>query len=124
MTGRVAYQGDFWLKSIGLGGPRSHKATELFSRLILEIVQMNWSPDHIVAFVPKRLAEKGVHLRYGFSHCELGCWIGPDQQVTDEEYFIWMNQKELTQKLAKEPTMISRDEVSASDGVVTLKAGA
>mmetsp|Transcript_29641 Transcript_29641/g.58627 ORF Transcript_29641/g.58627 Transcript_29641/m.58627 type:complete len:262 (-) Transcript_29641:1737-2522(-) len=95
ITGTVAYQGDFWLRAKGLAGPRSHGTTALLSRLLLEVTIASWDPDYLFAFVPKALAAKGAHLRYGYTHCEAGRWIGPDQQVTDEDYLIWMNSQDL-----------------------------
>jgi hypothetical protein len=102
VTGSVGYCGDFWLRSRGLGGPRSQGATSLLSRLLFEIVQQAWKPDFVFAFVPKQLAAKGAHLRYGYSHCEPGKWIGPDQQVTDEEYLIWMNASDIENVIARD----------------------
>jgi hypothetical protein len=95
VKGSVGYCGDFWLPSRGLGGPRSLGATGLLARLFFELVHQAWDPDYIFAFVPKQLASKGAHLRYGYSHCEPGRWIGPDQQITDEEYLIWMSASDI-----------------------------
>ena len=122
ISGRVAYQGDFWLKSRGLGGPRGNGATSLLTRLSLELMSLSWNPDHTFAFVPTRLAEKGVHLRYGFSHCELGSWIGPDEQITDEEYIIWMSQSEMARKLSKEVRPIGVSQPAAQRSVVALNS--
>ena len=102
VTGSVGYCGDFWLPSRGLGGPRSQGATSLLSRLLFEILQQAWKPDFIFAFVPNRLASKGAHLRYGYSHCEPGKWVGPDQQVTDEEYLIWMSASDIKNVIARD----------------------
>ncbi len=100
ISGKVGYQGDFWLRAKGLGGPRGQGATALLSRLILEMTVIAWDPAFIFAFVPKPLAAKGAHLRYGYTHCEAGRWIGPDQQVTDEDYLIWMSAKDLATSFA------------------------
>jgi hypothetical protein len=102
VTGTVVYVGDFWLPSRGLGGPRSQGATGLLARLGSELLLQTWQPDFAFAFVPKRLAAKGAHLRYGYSHCEPGKWIGPDQQITDEEYLIWMNSDDIKNVLSRE----------------------
>ena len=96
------YCGDFWLAPQGLAGPRSHGATSLLARLLFEILQKSWKPDFAFAFVPKQLASKGAHLRYGYSHCEPGHWIGPDQQVTNEEYLIWMSSQDIENVIARE----------------------
>lgn len=102
VTGLVGYCGDFWLPSRGLGGPRSQGATGLLSRLLFEILQHTWKTDFVFALVPKQLAVKGAHLRYGYSHCEPGKWVGPDQQVTDEDYLIWMNATDIENVLARD----------------------
>lgn len=102
VTGSVAYCGDFWLPSSGLGGPRSLGATTLLSRLLFELLQQAWEPDYAFAFVPKQLAAKGAHVRYGYSHCEPGYWVGPDQQVTDEEYLIWMSANDIRNVMTRD----------------------
>jgi hypothetical protein len=95
VTGSVGYHGDFWLPARGLGGPRSQGATGFLSRLLFEILHQAWRPDFVFAFVPKQLAAKGAQLRYGYSHCEPGKWIGPDQQVTNEEYLVSMSASDI-----------------------------
>ncbi|MEJ6394413.1 hypothetical protein V8J82_14185 [Gymnodinialimonas sp. 2305UL16-5] len=94
ITGRVCYQGEFWLHAQGLGGPRSLGATPLLSSLLLEIAAASWKPSSFFALVPKKLAAKGAHLRYGYHHCEPGQWLGPNREVTDEDYLIWMDADE------------------------------
>ena len=103
ITGKVCYQGDFWLRASGLGGPRSLGATSLLSRFLLEIMVGAWNPSFVFAFVPKQLAAKGAHLRYGYSHCEPGRWVGPDQQVTDEDHLIWMGYNDLANLVGRTP---------------------
>ncbi|MEM0945953.1 MAG: hypothetical protein AAGK37_00995 [Pseudomonadota bacterium] len=103
ITGKVCYHGEFWLPATGLGGPRSHGVTPLLSRILFEILVRKWNPSFVFAFVPKQLAEKGAHLRYGYNHCEPGTWVGPDQQVTEEDYMIWMSASDMTKALARKP---------------------
>jgi hypothetical protein len=103
ITGKVCYQGDFWVRAAGLGGPRSQGATTLLSRVLLEITFATWSPDYAFALVPKQLAAKGAHLRYGYCHCEPGRWMGPDQQITDEDYLIWMGADDMANFFATAP---------------------
>jgi len=120
ITGRVCYQGDFWLRASGLGGPRSQGATSLLSRILLEIMVETWNPSFVFALVPKRLAAKGAHLRYGYSHCEPGRWLGPDQQVTEEDYLIWMGVNDMANLLARAPQRIqSAASVSAVQSTTT-----
>lgn len=103
ITGKVCYQGEFWLRARGLGGPRSQNATAQLSHVSREIIVGAWDPDFVFAFVPKRLAAKGAHLRYGYCHCELGRWTGPDQQVTEEDYLIWMGDNDLANLADRAP---------------------
>ncbi len=103
ITGQVCYQGDFWLRAHGLGGPRSQGATALLSRVLFEIMVGTWNPSFVFALVPKRLGAKGAHLRYGYTHCEPGRWLGPDQQVTEEDYLIWMGARDMANMLAPVP---------------------
>ena len=58
-------------------------------------MQFCWQPDYIFALVPAPLAAKGAHLRYGYSHCEQGQWVGPDNQTTDVDYMVWMSAADL-----------------------------
>ena len=102
VTGTVGYCGDFWLRSRGLGGPRSQGATGLLSRLLFEVLQQAWKPDFVFAIVAKQLASKGAHLRYGFSHCEPGNWVGPDQQITNEVYLIWMSANDIKNVITRD----------------------
>lgn len=114
ITGNVCYHGDFWLRSSGLGGPRSLGATSLLSRVLLEIMIGAWNPSFVFALVPKQLAAKGAHLRYGYCHCEPGRWLGPDQQVTDEDHLIWMGARDMANLTMQTPQRIrSTASVSA-----------
>ena len=120
ITGRVCYQGEFWLPGRGLGGPRSQGTTPLLSRLLFEMMYRSFEPDFVFALVPKQLAARGAHLRYGYNHCEPGRWVGPDQQVTDEDYLIWMSAEDLSNTLDAEPQSLqSLDQLSAVRSSVT-----
>lgn len=103
ITGKVCYHGDFWLPARGLGGPRAQGVTPLLSRILFEVMYRNWEPNYVFALVPKQLAARGAHLRYGYVHCEPGSWVGPDQQVTEEDYLIWMNARDMANALTREP---------------------
>ncbi len=120
ITGDVCYHGEFWLRARGLGGPRSQGATSLLSRILFEIMVGAWNPSFVFALVPKQLAEKGAHLRYGYTHCEPGHWLGPDQQVTEEDYLIWMDADDMARALARPPQSLQRDaRVSAVQSNIT-----
>jgi hypothetical protein len=120
ITGRVCYHGDFWLQPSGLGGMRSQGATSVFSRLLFEMVQFCWEPDFVFALVPLPLAAKGAHLRYGYSHCEPGKWVGPDKQTTDVDYLVWMSSSDIAKALSREPqTLRNVDRVSSIRSALT-----
>lgn len=125
ITGQVCYQGDFWLRASGLGGPRSQGATSLLSGILLELMSSAWNPDFVFAFVPQRLGSKGAHLRYGYSHCEPGRWIGPNQQITEEDYFIWMNARDMANLTARTTQSLKRTVVlSDAQAVKPLRESA
>lgn len=121
ITGKVGYHGDFWLRSKGLAGPRSYGATAVLSRVLLEIAALTWNPSYMFALVPKTLAAKGAHLRYGYNHCEPGRWIGPDQQITDEDHLIWMSACDLAALLEEAPPKVSarNPKVSTNNSIVS-----
>lgn len=119
ITGQVCYHGEFWLPARGLGGPRSQGVTPLLSRILFELMYRSWEPNYVFALVPKQLAARGAHLRYGYSHCEPGRWLGPDQQVTEEDFLIWMSAKDLSNALVREPQSLQNDQVSAIGSALT-----
>ncbi len=124
ITGKVCYQGEFWLRASGLGGPRSQGATSLLSRVLLELMVGAWDPSFVFAFVPKQLAAKGAHLRYGYSHCEPGRWLGPDQQVTEEDYLIWMGANDMANMIARAPASLQRTASVSAVQADTIAVGA
>lgn len=120
ITGKVCYHGEFWLPARGLGGPRSQGITPLLSRILFEIMFRSWKPNYVFALVPKQLAARGAHLRYGYNHCEPGRWLGPDQQVTEEDYLIWMNAEDMANALDREPQSLRKnDQLSAVRSTLT-----
>ncbi len=120
VTGRVCYHGEFWLPARGLGGPRSQGLTTLLSRVLFEIMYANWQPDFAFGLVPQQLAARGAHLRYGYNHCEPGAWIGPDQQITEEDYLIWMSGREMGAALARKPQSLQNSsQLSAIRSALT-----
>lgn len=123
ITGKVCYQGEFWLRAQGLGGPRSQGATSLLSRILLEVAVAAWNPSFVFALVPQRLAAKGAHLRYCYNHCEPGRWVGPDQQVTEEDYLIWMEAKELTRSLARTRPSPQSAVSNSPEALASTRAG-
>ncbi|MEM6888563.1 MAG: hypothetical protein AAF636_10545 [Pseudomonadota bacterium] len=115
ISGKVCYHGDFWLKG-GDEGHRSQGLTPLLSRIVFELALKTWAPNYIFAFVSKPVASKGMHFRCGYNHCEPGCWIGPDNQVTDEDCLIWMTTKDLIHFIESEPHSLAQETKSPISG--------
>jgi len=108
ITGCVCYHGEFWLKG-GDGGHRNQGFTALLSRVVFELALHNWSPDYVFGFVPMPLAFKGIPVRYGYTHCEPGIWVGPDNEVTSEEALVWMNKADISSFLQTSPKALSQN---------------
>lgn len=108
ISGDVCYHGEFWLKG-GDGGHRNQGFTALLSRIVFEVALRSWSPDFLFGFVPMPLAMKGIPVRYGYSRCEPGAWIGPNQEITSEETLVWMSRTEIEQFLETSPKALSQE---------------
>lgn len=108
ITGRACYHGEFWLRG-GEGGHRAQGFTALLSRVVFEIALRTWSPDFVFGFVPIGLSMKGITVRYGYAHCEPGAWIGPDGEVTSEEFLVWMSRNDMEQAMTLPPRTLSAD---------------
>ncbi|MDJ0821599.1 MAG: hypothetical protein QNJ09_07290 [Paracoccaceae bacterium] len=106
ITGRVVYQGDFWLGH-GRGGRNRLHFVPLLSRTGYEIVTQLWAPDYVFGLVPSRLAARGLAPRYGFTQIEPGVWRGPRNEITDEDTLCWLNAADIGTLLASEPPSIS-----------------
>lgn len=120
ITGRVCYHGDLWLQNTGLRGIRAQGVTGITIRVMFELAQLNWKPDYFFALVAQQMAEKGLFLRAGYSHCEPGQWIGPDEQVTDVDYMLWMSAQDLANALARDPQSLRiTDRVMSARSVLT-----
>ncbi|MGJ5619511.1 hypothetical protein [Sulfitobacter sp. MF3-043] len=122
ITGKVCYHGDFWLKD-GDGGHRKLGLTPLLSRFVLEMALKTWVPDYVFGFVPTTLSYKGIQARYGYTHCEPGVWLGPDNQVTDEDALVWMNTEEIMHFLEIQPGEMSHDRHNAAQSLMVRPIG-
>lgn len=95
ISGKVAYSGDFWLQD----GALREENLDLLSDLLFAVLQQTWPIDYAVALAPKRFGADAARLRYAYTHCEPGRWIGPDQQITSEDYLVWMSAAEIDNML-------------------------
>jgi len=96
MHGRVAYHGEFWIG----GEPGEYRGSGISCVLgrfgFWEALQ-HWDPDHIVAFMVKAVAYKGLAERTGWMHTEPGAlnWYlrGNDSPV--EGFMAYMDREDL-----------------------------
>lgn len=109
ISGRICYHGEFWLKG-GSGGQRSQGFTALLSRIVFEVAYRTWNPDYMFGFVPTPLAMKGIGVRYGYTHCEFGAWMGPNNETTSEESLVWMSRSNLEEFLQTSPRTLTTNE--------------
>ncbi len=109
ISGHVCFHGEFWVRS-DKASAQSHVLTSLMSRIAFEIAHRTWNPDFMFGFVPMQLAMKGIPFQYGYSRCEPGAWIGPNQETTAEESLVWMPKAELEQYLATMPQSLPEHE--------------
>lgn len=105
ICGRAGYHGEFWIKA-GTIGRRNIGLTAVLSRIAFEMSMKLWSPDFLFGFVPTQMATRGVSVRYGYTHCELGAWHGPEQEVTSEEMLVWMSNEDLRVYLGTKPRQL------------------
>ena len=113
ISGSVCYHGEFWLRG-GKEGLRNQGFTALLSRIVFELTLKLWSPDYVFGLVPMPLALKGIPVRYGYSHCESGAWIGPDNELTSEETLVWMSRNDIHQFLESAPRSLSEERILPS----------
>ena len=115
ISGRVGYHGEFWIKP-GTIGRQNIGLTSVLSRVMFEMSMNLWSPDYVFGFVPASMAARGVAVRYGYTHCELGAWYGPEQKVTSEEMLVWMSHEDLRVHLGTKPRQVSDNGILRSLG--------
>lgn len=96
MRGRVAYHGEFWI-----GGARGELRGQGVSCVLArygfwEAIQ-HWDPDHIIAFILKPVAFKGLVERAGWMHtdpCALR-WFERGNDIPMETFMAYMHREDL-----------------------------
>jgi len=94
ISGRVCYQGEFWLEG-GLHGFRGGGAVALLSRLGLELAAQTWAPDFVFAFIGANHALNGTPLRHCYYNAAPGSWATGDGRRFSEEWLVWMSGADL-----------------------------
>lgn len=95
MSGTIAYHGDVWMS--GDSAYRGTGLSSILARLALVTSLMTWSPDHMIGFIIKKLAFKGLGEREGYFHSDPASlhWYAhgrPDPMVA---HMCWMNREDL-----------------------------
>lgn len=109
ITGKVAYHGDFWLRSDfrGQGIPTIMAAT------LRGISFAMWAPDFVCGLAERWLLDKGVLAQYGHAHHEHGGSILHlvEENIVDCDLLVWLTGEELRSLVAdhdrSEPALAS-----------------
>ena len=96
ISGRVCYQGEFWIKG-GKNGYRGHAFATIFLRIGMAVALARWDPDFIYATVASVLVEKGVVARYGYHNLQPHgiVWSTPQNEDVMDEWIMWLSWREL-----------------------------
>lgn len=96
MFGRVCYHGEFWI-----GGEdrelRGKGVSCVLGRYGFWQAIQHWDPDHMIAFMVKAVAFKGLAERTGWMHTEPGAlhWFLRDQDRPVEGFLAYMHRDDL-----------------------------
>lgn len=102
ITGRVCYQGDFWIKAAS--GLRGAGLSYPLSRLGMAIAFARWEPDFFYATVHDRIVRKGVAARYGYRNFQPGgvYRVLPRTDEVLDEWLIWMTWRDVRDLIERE----------------------
>lgn len=96
MRGSVAYHGEFWIAP-GADSLRGQGMSCVLGRYgFFEAIQ-HWDPDHMVAFMAKGIAFKGLAERTGWMHTQPGAlrWFLKDVAEPIEGFMAYMDRDDL-----------------------------
>lgn len=96
MRGTVAYHGEFWIAP-GADSLRGQGMSCVLGRYgFFEAIQ-HWDPDHIIAFMTKAIAFKGLAERTGWMHTQPGAlrWFLKGNDVPIEGFMAYMDREDL-----------------------------
>ncbi len=96
MRGTVAYHGEFWIAP-GAESLRGQGMSCVLGRYgFFEAIQ-HWDPDHIIAFMTKGIAFKGLAERTGWMHTQPGAlrWFLKGNNVPIEGFMAYMDREDL-----------------------------
>lgn len=100
LTGKVVYQGEFWLKG-GRGGTRGRGLPAPLMYLSSAIALARWDPDYTYAMVQPRIVRTGMARQYGYTYMEPHgiLWNRPYVPEYLDEWVIWRDRRQLIQQV-------------------------
>lgn len=95
ITGKVAYQGDRWVRR----DLRGQGVPKILTGIARGVSFAMWAPDFVCGLVAGRLLDKGsVH---GYAHHERGSTLHlVEEDIMDDEWLTWLTDKELRSLVA------------------------
>lgn len=102
ITGKVAYHGDFWLRS----DFRGQGIARIMAGMLRGISFAMWAPDFLCGLAERWLLDKGVLARYGYAHHEPGGSILRliEEGIEDDDLLVWLTGQELRSLVDRVPT--------------------
>jgi hypothetical protein len=96
MRGSVAYHREFWIAP-GVDDLRGQGMSCVLGRYGLSEAIRHWDPDHVIAFMAKGLAFKGLAERTGWMHTQPGGlrWFLKGQAEPIEGFMAYMDRENL-----------------------------
>lgn len=92
IAGKVAYHGDFWLRTDfrGQGIPK------IMAAILRGASFAMWAPDFVCGLAARWLLDKGVLAQYGHAHHESGAILQlVEEDIADDDLLVWMTGEEL-----------------------------
>ncbi|MCK1304614.1 hypothetical protein [Bradyrhizobium sp. 45] len=98
ITGKVAYHGDFWLRS----DFRRQGIPTIMAAILRGASFSMWCPDFVCGLAERWLLEKGVLAQYGHAHYEHGGSILHlvEENIIDHDLLVWLTGEELRSLVA------------------------
>ncbi|MGY4497979.1 hypothetical protein ACVWYH_001910 [Bradyrhizobium sp. GM24.11] len=98
ITGKVAYHGDFWLRS----DFRKQGIPAIMAAILRGASFVMWTPDFVVGLAEPWLLDKGVLAQYGHAHYENGGSILNlvEENIVDQDLLVWLTGEELRELVA------------------------
>ncbi len=96
MHGTCAYQGEYWIAP-GNHGLRGRSLSYVLGRFAFVQAMQHWDPDHIMAFMVKATAMRGLAEQGGYMHTQPGAlrWYLTGNDTPVEGFLIHMDREDL-----------------------------